>query len=187
MAVFDRYLRDTSKLYEQATGASSDELGGLTKQAAIPGYHGTAGGGTINKKLRKDDPLFSKEIGVISALDSKMEFTQSPMELDREVNDGYFKEVGLDFDSLTDLVGKTFVDKGFVSTSYKPNLNKDSVYSYFGGTPMFLILKVPSGTPAMLTDNAEHEITLGRGLRYKISALRVSADSKPTLILEVVN
>ena len=183
----DRYIRDTSFIYNQIESNSPvEELGGLTKQHTIKGYHGTAYGGIINKKLRTGAKLYNKEVGTVTMLDGKMELTKSPMEIDREVNDNYFREVGLEFDDITELVGKTFQDKGFVSTSYKPNLEKDSKYSYFGGRPMFMVIRVPQGTPAMLTDNNEYEITLGRDLKFHITAMRIDTDTKPLLTVDII-
>ena len=187
-SMLDRDSRNFYMVYTSNRGAYEEMPGGLTKSGTVKGYHGTLEGVNINQKLRKHEPLFNAEQQVINRMDGKMEQTKYPVALDREVNDEYFYTVGVEYDSANplELVGKTFTDLGFVSTSYKPNKQKNTEYNFFGGRPVFMIIRVPIGTRAMLTDNTEHEVTLARGLTYKIVAVTIDRNGVPVLTVDIV-
>ena len=185
-ASYNRHTRNTSELFQSPLGSSVNDLGGLTKTESVKGYHGTAYGGELNQKLRNRESLFANDLSIIGTMDAKMQPTKSPMILDREVNDGYLKALGLDTSNISCLVGQRFRDDGYVSTTYQPNQAKHSTYSFYGGDPIFLLVNVPEGTPAMLTDNDEFEITLGRGLTYEIVSASVDTTGVPLLGVDII-
>ncbi|MFI6942677.1 ADP-ribosyltransferase, partial [Streptomyces sp. NPDC050418] len=83
----------------------------------------------------------------------------------------------LNLSSYDDMIGKTYPDKGYFSTS----LGNNPVAS-FSGKEAVLHLRVPEGTPALWVekvskyDVTERELLLGRGSSYRVT--RVFMDDK---------
>lgn len=176
----DRTYSDFENISNLPKGQRSIHLGGLVKIAPVPTYHGTAYGGLLNQALRFHSPLSPEFIDTINNMDCRMQYTMSDIVLDREVNTNYLKDMGLSLDSLKD---KAFRDDGYVSATYKP-CDNSSLYSFYGGDPVFMKLLVPQGTPAMLVDD-EYEVTLSRGLKYHIDSARTDDDNQLHLVVSV--
>ncbi|WP_414168300.1 ADP-ribosyltransferase [Streptoverticillium reticulum] len=76
----------------------------------------------------------------------------------------------IDVDSPLEMVGDTFPDNGYMSTS----LGNHPVPS-FGGKEAILRLRVPKGTPALWVERisefgvSERELLLGRGVEYRVT------------------
>nr|WP_240981078.1 ADP-ribosyltransferase [Streptomyces sp. N502] len=76
----------------------------------------------------------------------------------------------LKLDSPFDMLGKTYDDKGYMSTS----LGNHPVGA-FAGEEAILHLRVPKGTPALWVENVgkfgqgERELLLGRGTEYRVT------------------
>lgn len=137
--------------------------------------------GTINSALRNGEPATPETQEKISALDAVMERNATPEDawVTRAVSPEAFGGKRPD-----ELVGSTFEDPGFMSTTMTkdlPLLFDVSTQQY----PAVLRLKVPGGTPAYSPDVAstsegpsEHELLLGRGTRFDITGVKQTTDGR---------
>lgn len=188
--MYERAIRDTSQLYPTMNVDEwyDNPIAGLNKVNSVKGYHGTAQGIYLNQKLRKQEPLFTSDMKVVNEMDAKMQPTKYPVALDREVNEDYFYTLGAKYnrDNPSELVGQTFTDLGYMSTTYKPNFDKTINYNFFGGKPVFMIVRVPVGVNAMLTNEYEHEITLQRGLTFKVVSVQTDEQNRPLFVVDII-
>lgn len=169
----------TEDIDSAKVGTVFDNYGGLTKQSAYSDYHQSSSARNLNEALRDEKQLSDWQKTKVSVMDSKMQNITSPIQVDREVSPKYFNSLGFKIDPkssvdtiVNNLQGKTFTDKGYASSSYKPHEAGRSNYGSYG-VPIHLKINCPKGTPAYLTSNkSEHEITLGRGLTYKITSVQ---------------
>jgi hypothetical protein len=93
----------------------------------------------------------------------------------------------LNLDSPTDMLGQTFPDEGYFSTS----LGNHPVPS-FAGKEAILHLRVPKGTPALWLekvsqyDVTERELLLARGSEYKVTRVFMDEAGKWQVYGEVL-
>lgn len=128
----------------------------------------------INNGLRGKEDLLPEEQEQIDVMDGVFARHATPEDLwvSRAVAPDAFGGKEPD-----ELVGSAFQDDGFMSTTVSENLPGE--FDQFADLyPVIMRLKVPKGTPAYYTEGLgdtpenEHELLLGRGREFDVTAVR---------------
>lgn len=138
----------------------------------------------INTHLRGGDPSpSSTTLYQIAHITNAMRPTTRPVRVRRAVYADSFEgmTVGGDFESM---IGRTYEDPGFLSTTLSPDFLGTAGYGR--NTPFVLLdLEVPTGTQAAYLGGphgpgveAEHELLLQRGTRFKITHVGEETNSR---------
>ena len=182
------------QLWKKSIGNVTDDEYSIISGMNEAGYIRTANSYKINKAMRNGEvsSLSKESQKTIETLKEVINKNKSEMDavLIRKVDYDYLENVfGVDSKDLKNVVeelnnkkiGEKYVEKGFVSTSYKAdkNLNKDSVE---------LEIYAPSGTKMLLTKNREEsEIILQANTQFELEGAVLTDDGKVKLIMKVVN
>lgn len=172
--------------------ATSETFAGQTdytpaQREAIHGYT-DKGYKSINPALRNPSLLGKLQAGKIKTIKSAMSSIRQNVSAFRKAPFHVFGVGDGDFDTLNDLVGKTFVDHGFMSTSIDDRFN-GKVFPRKEFVTMEL--HVPKGTRAAYIADVsayknERELLLDAGVKFKVKKYMMTADG-PYIVAEVVD
>lgn len=154
------------------------KLGGLHKQPieVTSGYTGSTNARRINDLLRQGFSTDDYQ-DIIARLDNAMETTVAPMTVYRELNlEDIISLLGIDRSKVTTVedlqrvaVGKSFIERGFMSTYYEKTDN-----AYYGAT---FVIDAQAGTQALFTSNdLEREIILGRNQEWVVTSAELTGE-----------
>lgn len=161
-------------------GFSSAERNAAHKYGTKTGYQ------TMNAILRNDTKMLAKhsagdlEAALPAAI--ALQNAMTPLTRDIEVFRGTgaqafgFAGNTVDFDSLKKLEGSTFVDRGFLSTTFVKN--PTTSYDYATSKQIRVEIQAPAGTPAVFMGQAnpgwdsESEMIIAAGTHFNIREVR---------------
>lgn len=124
----------------------------------------------INEALRNNKPLSYENKYTVKVLDRVIDKFQ--LNEDTTVYRALKPKDGMDW-KFEDIIGRNFVDEGYMSTS----LTKENSYAYFKEYDVVLEIKLPAGSKCVYLEwfkgtNDEKELLLGRGTTLSINSMR---------------
>lgn len=164
-----------SKTFEGTINALDYNNTSITheQRKAASSYQGT-GYSTLNKALRKGEPLNSYQQQMVTGLDGLHK--QSKLANNVEVYRGVRRPTSVfadGWDDAGDATGMEWTDKGYMSTTYHKPTAKTFASKWADGQHKGVVfrIKVPKGTPAYNYGHEwEHELVFKRGMKFRVTA-----------------